>query len=159
MSSDSSNRENVFKYNMSFYYQSTIIYFVVFALYLIIRGEFVEDSFVLVTKDPILYFLALIVVFSLIVLLYYLFLNKHIEISESGIAFIDRFKERRFGKEQIIRVKFFRERRTSKPKRLRIVRIKIEDRMRPIMFRISDYDKEDDLYNKLMELKSIEKNK
>ncbi|MCG6914223.1 hypothetical protein LJE86_09940 [bacterium BMS3Abin03] len=159
MSSDSSNRENVFKYNMSFYYQSTIIYFVVFALYLIIRGEFVEDSFVLVTKDPILYFLALIVVFSLIVLLYYLFLNKHIEISESGIAFIDRFKERRFGKEQIIRVKFFRERRTSKPKRLRIVRIKIEDRMRPIMFRISDYDKEDDLYNKLMELKSIVENK
>lgn len=159
MSSDASNRENVFKYNMSFYYQSTIIYFVVFALYLIIRGEFVEDSFVLVTKDPILYFLALIVVFSLIVLLYYLFLNKHIEISESGIAFIDRFKERRFGKEQIIRVKFFRERRTSKPKRLRIVRIKIEDRMRPIMFRISDYDKEDDLYNKLMELKSIVENK
>jgi hypothetical protein len=159
MSSDASNRENVFKYNMSFYYQSTIIYFVVFALYLIIRGEFVEDSFVLVTKDPILYFLALIVVFSLIVLLYYLFLNKHIEISESGIAFIDRFKERRFGKEQIIRVKFFRERRTSKSKRLRIVRIKIEDRMRPIMFRISDYDKEDDLYNKLMELKSIVENK
>ena len=159
MSADASNRENIFKYNMSFYYQSTIIYFVVFALYLIIRGEFVEDSFVLVTKDPILYFLALIVVFSLIVLLYYLFLNKHIEISESGIAFIDRFKERRFGKEQIIRVKFFRERRTSKPKRLRIVRIKIEDRMRPIMFRISDYDKEDDLYNKLMELKSIVENK
>ncbi|MEJ2506318.1 MAG: hypothetical protein P8Y81_08650 [Ignavibacteriaceae bacterium] len=159
MSADASNRENIFKYNMSFYYQSTIIYFVVFALYLIIRGEFVENSFVLVTKDPILYFLALIVVFSLIVLLYYLFLNKHIEISESGIAFIDRFKERRFGKEQIIRVKFFRERRTSKPKRLRIVRIKIEDRMRPIMFRISDYDKEDDLYNKLMELKSIVENK
>jgi len=159
MSSDTTNKENVFMYNMSFYYQSTIIYFVVFALYLIIRGEFVEDSFVLVTKDPILYFLALIVVFSLIVLLYYLFLNKHIEISKSGIAFIDRFKERRFSSEQIIRVKFFRERRTSKPKRLRIVRIKIEDRMRPIMFRISDYDKEDDLYNKLLELKSIVENK
>ncbi len=159
MSSDTTNKENVFMYNMSFYYQSTIIYFVVFALYLIIRGEFVEDSFVLVTKDPILYFLALIVVFSLIVLLYYLFLNKHIEISKSGIAFIDRFKERRFSREQIIRVKFFRERRTSKPKRLRIVRIKIEDRMRPIMFRISDYDKEDDLYNKLLELKSIVENK
>jgi len=155
MSVIASKNGNVFKYNMSFYYQSTIIYFVVFALYLVIRGEFVEDSFILVTKDPILYFLALIVIFSLLVLLYYLFLNKRIEISDAGIAFIDRFKERRFAKEKIIRVKFFRERRTAKPKRLKIVRIKIEDRRRPIMFRISDYDKEDDMYNRLLELKSF----
>ena len=159
MSPDASKNGNVFKYNMSFYYQSTIIYFIVFVLYLVIRGEFVEDSFILVTKDPILYFLAIIVVFSLLVLLYYLFLNKRIEISEKEIAFIDRFKKRRFSKDKIIRIKFFRERRTPKPKRFRIVRIKIQDRMRPVMFRISDYDKEDDLYNKLLELKSFVENK
>ena len=150
---------SVFKYNMSFYYQSTIIYFVVFVLYLVIRGEFVEDSFILVTKDPILYFLALIVIISLFVLLYYLFLDKRIEISESNIAFINRFKERRFSKDRITRIKFFRERRTPKPKRFRIVRIKIQDKKRPIMFRISDYDKEDDLYNKLLELKSFVENR
>lgn len=159
MSSDAPNSVSVFKYNMSFYYQSTIIYFVVFALYLVIRGEFVEDSFVLVVKDPILYFLALIVAFTILVLLYYLFLNKRIEISETGMAFIHRFKERRFTKDQIIRIKFLKERGTSKPKRLKIVRIKIDNRRRPIIFRVSDYDKEDDLYNKLVELKSIVENK
>ena len=158
MNTDASN-VNVFKYNMSFYYQSTIIYFLVFALYLVIRGEFVENSFVLVTKDPILYFLALIVVFTILVLLYYLLLNKRIEISDTSIAFIHRFKERRFSKEQIVRIKFFKERRTAKPKRLKVVRIKIESRKRPIMFRVSDYDKEDDLYKKLVELKSFVENK
>ena len=55
-------QRRIFKYNLSFYYKSTIIYFIVLILYGVIRGEFVEDSFVLITRDPILYFLALILV-------------------------------------------------------------------------------------------------
>ncbi len=78
------NEENkdirIFKYNMSFYYQSTIIYFIVFILYMVIRGEFVEDSFVLITKDPIIYLLGMIVIISLISLLQNLYKNKYMEI-------------------------------------------------------------------------------
>jgi hypothetical protein len=139
---------------MSFYYQSTIIYFVVLVLYLLIRGEFVEDSFTLVTKDPILYFLGLIVVFSILVLLYNKLLNKHIEITEYGIAFIDRFKERKFKKEKIVFIKLFRQRRSDESKKLRIVRIKIENRLRPIMFRLSDYENENLFYEKILQLKT-----
>lgn len=153
MNSDSSNNKSVFEYNMSFYYQSTIIYFIVLVLYTVIRGEFVEDSFTLIINDPVLYFLGLIVVFSIAALLYNLLLNKHIEISEDGIAFIDRFKERKFGKKQIVFIKFFRQKGSTQSKRLRIVRIKIEGRLRPIIFRISDYENEDNFYNKIMEMK------
>ena len=64
MSESQSNRL-IFKYNMSFYYQSTIIYFVVLVIYVIIRGEFVEDEFKLIIKDPIMYLLAIIVLFRL----------------------------------------------------------------------------------------------
>jgi len=149
-----SNSIRVFKYNMSFYYQSTIIYFIVFVLYLVIKGNFVVDSFTLVTDDPLLYFLALIVIVSILALLYNLFLNKHIEVTENGIAFIHRFKERRFELDQISYVKFFRQRRSTRSKKFRIVRIKINNRIRPIMFRISDYENEDDLYNKINELKT-----
>ena len=106
MTLEDSNSKKVFKYNMSFYYQSTIIYFIVFVLYLVIKGNFVVDSFTLVTDDPILYFLALIVIISILALLYNLFLNKHIELSENSIAFINRFKERRFGVDQISFIKF-----------------------------------------------------
>ncbi|MGB5893823.1 MAG: hypothetical protein WBG58_06570 [Ignavibacteriaceae bacterium] len=154
MSAETSNNKSVFKYNMSFYYKSTIIYFIVFVLYLIIRGEFVEDSFTLVISDPVLYFLGLIVIFSIVALLYNQMLNKNIEIAGNGIAFINRFKERKFNKEQLVFIKFFRQKGSTRSKGMRIVRIKIENRLRPIMFRISDYENEDDLYNKILEMKT-----
>ena len=154
MSTETSNNRSVFKYNMSFYYKSSIIYFIVFVLYLVIRGEFVEDSFTLVISDPVLYFLGLIVIFSIAALLYNQLLNKHMEVTDNGIAFINRFKERRFNKNQIVFIKFFRQKGSTRSKRMRIVRIKIENRLRPIMFRISDYDNEDDLYNDILEMKA-----
>ena len=159
MSTETSNNRSVFKYNMSFYYKSTIIYFIVFVLYLVIRGEFVEDSFTLVISDPVLYFLGLIVIFSIAALLYNQLLNKHIEITDNGIAFINRFKERRFNKNQIVFIKFFRQKGSARSKRMKIARIKIENRLRPIMFRISDYENEDDLYNKILEMKNAIENK
>ena len=73
---------------MSFYYQSTIIYFVAFILYVFIRGEFVEDSFKVITKDPIIYFFGLIVFISLISLIYNIYKNKYMEISEESISFV-----------------------------------------------------------------------
>ena len=159
MSTETSNNKSVFKYNMSFYYKSTIIYFIVFVLYLVIRGEFVEDSFTLVTSDPVLYFLGLIVIISIAALLYNQLLNKNIEIAGKSIAFINRFKERRFNKEQLVFIKFFRQKRSTELKRMKIVRIKIENRLRPIMFRISDYENEDDLYSKILEMKTAIENK
>ena len=159
MSTETSNNKSIFQYNMSFYYKSTIIYFIVFVLYLVIRGEFVEDSFTLVISDPVLYFLGLIVIVSIAALLYNQMLNKNIEIAGNGIAFINRFKERRFNKEQLVFIKFFRQKGSTRSKRMRIVRIKIENRLRPIMFRISDYENEDDLYNKILEMKTAIENK
>lgn len=159
MSTESSINKSVFKYNMSFYYKSTIIYFIVFVLYLVIRGEFVEDSFTLVVSDPVLYFLGIIVIVSIAALLYNQMLNKNIEIDGNGIAFINRLKERRFNKEQLVFIKFFRQKGSTRSKRMRIVRIKIENRLRPIMFRISDYENEDDLYNKILEMKTAIENK
>jgi hypothetical protein len=95
MNSENQNKK-VFKYNMSFYYQSTIIYFVAFILYLVIRGKFVEDSFTLITRDPIIYFFAIIVFISVITLLYNLYKKRHLEISSEGMAFINRFREKKF---------------------------------------------------------------
>ena len=159
MNTETSNNKSVFKYNMSFYYKSTIIYFIVFVLYLVIKGKFVEDSFTLVISDPVLYFLGLIVIVSIAALLYNQMLNKNIEIAGNSIAFINRFKERRFNKEQIVFIKFFRQKGSTRSKRMRIVRIKIENRLRPIMFRISDYENEEDLYNEILEMKTAIENK
>ncbi len=156
---DNRDKNSVFKYNMSFYYQSTIIYFVVFIIYAIVRGEFFEGSFILITKDPIIYFFAIIVMVSLISLLYNLFKNKHLEISSSGISFVDRFKSRVFTKEEISSISISRRRDSSKKNVFRLIRIKLKNRRRPVLIRPYDYENENDLINRIQELKtSIETN-
>ena len=152
--SDNQNKKNIFKYNMSFYYQSTIIYFVVFIIYAIIRGEFFEDTFILITKDPIIYFFAIIVMISLISLLYNIYKNKYLEISSSGISFADRFKTRIFKREEISAISISKRRDSSKKNVFRLVRIKLKNRKRPIIIRPYDYENENDLINLIQELKS-----
>lgn len=138
---------------MSFYYQSTIIYFVVFLLYLIIRGEFIEDSFKLVTKDPIIYFLGIIVLISILSLLYNLYKNKHLQIAEDGIHFIDRFKKRSFLYTEMESVKISKsrtERISNKP--FRLIRVKLNNRGRLLLIRPYDYEKQNELINRFEEI-------
>ena len=159
MTNESEITRSVYKYNMSFYYQATIIYLVVFILYLVIRGEFVEGSFLLLTKDPILYFLALIVVISILSVLYNLFRNKHIEVSDNGIKVFDRFKKRSFDKNQIKTIRFTKQRRMINSKAFKLIRIKVDSRIRPLVIRPSDYENQDELIERFEQLKQlIEKN-
>lgn len=147
--------KNTFKYNMSFYYQSTIIYFIVFVLYLIIRGQFVEDSYTLVTKDPIIYFLGIIVLISLFALLFNLFKNKHLEFGEDEMRFIDRFKKRIFLFSDMVQIKISNFKRARfKNNVFQLVRIKLSNRRRPLIIRPYDYENQNELLERFRELKS-----
>ena len=149
------HKRRLFKYNLSFYYKSTIIYFIVLILYGIIRGEFVEERFVLITKDPILYFLALILVISVAALIYNLIRNMYIEISDVGIVIADRYKSREYNIEQIKRIRFARQGRTINSTSFKMARIRVNGKVRPIIIRFSDYENQDELLLRLEELKSL----
>jgi hypothetical protein len=156
--SNGEQKRKIFKYNLSFYYKSTIIYFIVLIFYGVIRGEFVEDSFVLITRDPILYFLALIVIVSVASLLYNIFRNMYIEISDEGIVFADRFHSKEYKIDQVKRIRFSRQVRTSNSPAFRTARIKVNARVRPVIIRFSDYENQDELLLRFEELKAtIEK--
>jgi len=148
-------QRNIFKYNMSFYYKSTIIYFVVFILYGVIRGEFVENSFKLITKDPVLYFLAIIVLISVFALLYNLFRNMYIEITDDGISFADRFGTKKIKINQIKLIRFSKQRRAVNSKSFRTARLKVDSKIRPVIIRFADYENQDDLFNRIEELKNL----
>jgi hypothetical protein len=153
MSPENINNKETFKYNMSFYYQSTIIYFVVFALYLIVRGEFVENSFTLITRDPIIYLLGAIVIISLVSLLYNLYKNKYLELSLEGISFVTRFGEKKILLSQIKRIKISKQRERVRNHAFRLVRIKLKNKRRSLIIRPYDYENEDKLLVKFEELK------
>jgi hypothetical protein len=147
------NTKRVFKYNMSFYYQSTIIYFVVFILYVVIRGEFVEGSYKLITKDPIIYFFTIIVAISLISLLYNLYINKYLDLNEDKISFVNRFAVKTFHPDEIAEIKISSPRQSSGSRAFRLIRIKLKHRRRPVIIRPYDYENEEELINRFTELK------
>ncbi len=147
-------KRRIFKYNMSFYYKSTIIYFVVLILYGVVRGKFVEDSFTLITRDPILYLLAIILVVSVSALFYNLIRNMYIEVSDDGIVFADRFKSKQIKIESIKRIRFSRQARAVNSPAFRTARLKINSKIRPIIIRFSDYENQDELLLRIEELKS-----
>jgi len=153
MTAELINTRDRFKYNMSFYYQSTIIYFIVFALYLLIRGEFVEETFTLITRDPIIYLLGAIVIISLVSLLYNLYKNKYLEITPDAVLFVTRFGEKKILLSQVKRIKISKQRERMANHAFRLVRIKLKYRRRSVIIRPYDYENEDKLIVKFEELK------
>ncbi len=154
MTSENLNTMEKFKYNMSFYYQSTIIYFVVFALYLLIRGEFIEETYTLLIHDPIIYLLAAIVIISLVSLLYNLYKNKYLEIRPDGVAFVTRFGEKKILLNQIKIIKITKQRERMNNHAFRLVRIKLKNRRRSVIIRPYDYENEEKLLIRFEELKA-----
>ena len=153
MTDEQLKQKSKFKYNMSFYYQSTIVYFIAFAIYLLIRGQFVESSYTLITHDPIIYLLAFIVVISVVALLFNLYRNRYIEFSNEGLIFSDRFGSKLIHKNEIKEIKLGKDRRFGKSNALKLVRIKIKTRIRPFVVRPSDYENENELLKKFHQLK------
>jgi ABC-type multidrug transport system fused ATPase/permease subunit len=154
MSSGSMIQSKKFKYKMSFYYVSTIIYFVAFLLYVLIRGEFVEGSFKLITKDPIIYFFGIIVIVSLFSLLFNLYKSRYLEFGNAGISLGDRFRVREFKFENFKRMNISLEKNDDKNGAFKIVRIKLKNRRRLLVVRPYDYENGEDLLKRFQELKS-----
>jgi hypothetical protein len=146
--------KRVYKYNLSFYYQSTIIYFVVLLLYALVKGEFIEGSFKLITKDPVIYFFLLIVLISIASLLYNIYLNRHIEITDSQIIFKKGSKVRTIYIKDIVNIALAKERKKIKKYSLRIVRIKVKNRRMPIIILPYDYENKTALMEALKEIKN-----
>jgi hypothetical protein len=119
----------------------------------LIRGQFVESSYTLITRDPIIYLLAFIVVVSVVALLFNLFRNRYIEFSNEGIIFSDRFGSKLIHKNEIKELKLGKDRRFGKSNALKLVRIKIKSRIRPFVVRPSDYENENELLKKFHQLK------
>jgi hypothetical protein len=153
MTDEQLKHKSKFKYNMSFYYQSTIVYFVAFAIYLLIRGQFIESSYTLITHDPIIYLLAFIVVISVFALLFNLYRNRYIEFSNEGLIFSDKFGSKLIHKNEIKEIKLGKDRRYDKSNPLKLVRIKIKSRIRPFVVRPNDYENETELLKKFHQLK------
>ncbi|MGE5352839.1 MAG: hypothetical protein ACM3P0_12200 [Acidobacteriota bacterium] len=147
-------KRKIFKYNLSFYYQSTIIYFIALLLYVFIKGMFLEDSFKMILKDPVIYFFILIVLIALISLLYNLYLNRHIEFRPDELLIKKGSRTRVVKFSDIVSIKQTKEKRHSRVRSFRIIRIKVRNRRLPIIIIPYDYENRMELIEAIKELRN-----
>lgn len=149
--------ERVYKYKLDFYYKSLIIYLVTLIIYIIVKGNFTHSTFELVIKDPIIYIIAIFIIFFLILLLANAVRAREIVINNKMIIFKNRFGQREVGYNEILNIRFSREKRRSREERsdIRIVKLKLKNRKRLFRVRLNDFQNELDLVN---EFKAISKN-
>jgi hypothetical protein len=142
-------KERIYKYKLDFYYKSLIIYLVTLIIYIIIKGRFFHASFEVVVKDPIIYIIAIFILFFLTMLLANTLRAREIIIKENLIIFRNRFGQREVENSDILGVRFSREKKRSRKDRsdVRFVKLKLKNRKRLFKIRLNDYQDEVELAN------------
>jgi hypothetical protein len=91
---------------------------------------------------------------SILALLFNLYKNRYLEISEVALSFVNRFKTKSFLVNQIAYIKLFQEKEGNSNRAFRLIRIKLVNRKRPILIRPNDYENENDLIANFQDLKN-----
>lgn len=146
--------ERIYKYKLDFYYKSLIIYLVTLIAYILIKGRFFHERFEVVVKDPIIYIIAIFIVFFLIILISNAVIAREIIIDDSKIIFQNRFGKREVGINEILNIRFSREKKHSNEEKsnVRIVKLKLQNRKRLLRIRLNDFQDERDLANEFKQI-------
>jgi hypothetical protein len=139
------DREQVFKYKLDFYYQSALIYLVTLILYGGIRGNFVEAKFEYVLSDPVMYVIVLFVVMSFVILGLNYIRNRRIVIVGDSLVFKHRWHERRITAQDIEWVHIGREVGVQTSGRFQVIMFKLKGRRRLFRIRVGRYEREKEL--------------
>lgn len=135
----------VYTYKLDFYYQQTLIYLATLILYVVIKGTIVEDQFTVIYRDPLIYIIALFVLFSAIVLLLNRIRDRKLIVRSDELVFHSRRRDRRLPVAEIEWMHIGRERLVQTAGRYQVVVVKIKDRRRPYRIRIGRYEREGEL--------------
>src|SRR5258708_2689870 len=77
--------QNIFKYNYRFLYQSIAVYATTLACYILVRGLLIEKEFTHVFRDPVIYLLCAIIIFSSLAVIYNALMKRRIEIGKDEL--------------------------------------------------------------------------
>lgn len=137
--------EKIFKYKLDFYYQQALVYLVTMILYAGVRGSFVEDEFILVFTDPILYVILVFVLISFGVLALNKLRDRKLVIAYDRLVFHNRFHEREIPFSEVEWMHIGRERGVQTAGRFQMIVFKLKGRRRLFRIRIGRYEREKEL--------------
>ncbi|MBP8976250.1 MAG: hypothetical protein KBG83_05990 [Bacteroidetes bacterium] len=137
--------EKIFRYKLDFYYQQAVIYLATLVLYVGIRGNFIEDQFSVVFKDPILYIIIFFVVLSIVVLLLNIWRDRRLIITDDAIIFQSRGKQRILPVNEIEWIHIGKERFVETAGHFQSVNIQCKDKPITLRIRVGRYEKSREL--------------
>lgn len=137
--------ESTYRYKLDFYYQQTLIYLATFILYVVIKGTIVENQFTVIYRDPLIYIIALFVLFSSVVLLLNRIRDRKLIVRPDEVVFHSRHRDRHLPIADIEWMHIGKERLVQTSGRYQVVVIKLKKRRRPYRIRIGRYEREQDL--------------
>jgi hypothetical protein len=143
----------VFKYDMSLYYQSAIIYTVAMIGYILLRAQFVGLNFESYIHDPISYLFLLVIGYTLLGTAFNLIRKKRIEFYEDGFIIDTRFDRKEFKLSDIKSLIIRRENKFHFQGIFRTVKIRMQQRVYPFYIRPFDYDEENLLLEEFRRLR------
>lgn len=144
---------------IDFYWKSISFYSIVLILYSLMAGSIAEGTLSLKLADPFVILLSIIIVASAISMVSRFYGERAIAISEKGIQFSNRFREKFYSLSQIESIDFARERIFRTRRRYSVIKIKVENKIMPIRIRPSAFDEENGLIEDLKRIKSLLKGK
>lgn len=153
---DENKNLNEFKFNLSFYYISTIVYLVVFIIVSIVSGNFGGNNFTLALSAIIL-FTGIIACYSLISLFYNIYKNKYLVLEDSGITIKSRFGKKTIEINKIISIKYLKSKLIKNNYGIFVIRIL--NKKRRFIIRPNDYQNSENLIKNLLQVKNKIENK
>jgi hypothetical protein len=136
-----------FKYKLDFYYQQSLIYLLTLIVYTGVKGTFIEDNFVLILHDPIIYIIIFFVLLSFGTLLLNRIRDRKLIVTDKNIVFHHRFNEHAIAFSDIEWIHIGRERLVQTAGRFQVIIMKTKHRRRAFRIRLGRYERERELLN------------
>lgn len=137
---------NTYHYNYRFLYQSIAVYATTLACYILVRGLLIEKEFSQIFRDPVIYLLCAIIIFSALAVVYNAVMRRHIEIAKDTLHMRGALREITIERENVRSISIGVERQRGFIAKTRIIRIFLKDRRRPASIRTYNFERSDELY-------------
>ena len=140
---------NTYKYNYRFLYQSIAVYATTLACYILVRGLLIEKEFTHIFRDPVIYLLCAIIIFSALAVIYNAAMRRHIEIAKDTLHLRGALREITINRSNVRSISIGVERQRGFISKTRIIKIFLKDRRRPASIRTYNFERSDELYSSI----------
>lgn len=146
-------KSQIFEKRFDFYWKSVAIYSIVLIFYSLLRGTIEQGQLTMAIADPIVIFLALVIVFSIFAYLFNVWKSPKIQILRDAIVFRSRFYEKKLPMNEITKILIGRELVYNIRHPLKVVKILTTHRKKPYRIRPSSFWNDKELIEAILNFK------